>query len=200
VAGLVGVFGGTFDPPHIGHLILASEGLMKLQLDKVLWVLTPVPPHKPDSPKTALEHRIEMVEEAVNQHQEFELSRADIDRPPPHYSIGTMEWLEDRYPDDDFVYLMGSDSLRDLPSWYLANNLVSKCALIGVLHRPGTEVSLEQLEIELPGISRKVRYFTGPTVDITAREIRSRVRNGIPYSFLLPHGVAKIIQLNHLYQ
>ena len=103
MARLVGVFGGTFDPPHIGHLILASEGLLRLKLDVVQWVLTPIPPHKPKSPVTPLENRIEMLEVIIDRDPEFELSRADIDRSPPHYALGTMGWLRDKFPQDEFT-------------------------------------------------------------------------------------------------
>lgn len=199
MAGLVGVFGGTFDPPHLGHLILASEGLTRLNLEKVFWVLTPVPPHKPDFQLTPLEYRIEMLLVTVGHNPKFELSRADIDRPPPHYALGTMEWLENEHPNTQFAYLMGSDSLRDLPTWHQSGDFLTKCTRIGVLHRPGAEINLDQLENELPGLSKKVKYFSGPSVDITAREIRARVKNGSPYDFLLPHGVAEIIQRNRLY-
>jgi nicotinate-nucleotide adenylyltransferase len=199
VAGLVGVFGGTFDPPHIGHLLLASEGVTRLGLEKVLWVLTPVPPHKPDLTLTPLEFRIEMTQVAVSQDQRFELSSADIDRPPPHYALGTMEWLINTNPKAEFAYLMGSDSLRDLHTWHRADEFVNLCTQIGVLPRPGAEVYLDRLEEQLPGISGKVIFFAGPTIDITARDIRARVRNGSPYEFLLPHGVVEIIQQKRLY-
>jgi nicotinate-nucleotide adenylyltransferase len=199
MAGLIGVFGGTFDPPHLGHLTLAYEGLTNLDLEKVLWVLTPVPPHKPDLTLTPLEIRIEMTSVAASQEAKFELSRADIDRPPPHYALGTMEWLSKKYAQAAFVYLMGSDSLRDLYTWHQASKFVDLCAQIGVLERPGAELDLIQLEEKLPGTSRKVKIFSGPSIDITAREIRARVKAGSPFDFLLPRGIAEIIQQNHLY-
>ena len=200
MARLIGIFGGTFDPPHLGHLLLASEGLMRLELRKVLWVLTPFPPHKPDTPLSPLDLRIEMTKVAIRQNKDFDLSMADIDRPPPHYSLGTMKWLKSKYPNDGFAYLMGSDSLRDLYTWHQAGEFVNLCLQIGVLHRPGADVDLDELEGKLPGISSKVKYFTGPSIDLTAREIRARVKNGSPYEFLLPQGVAEIIQQNNLYQ
>lgn len=199
MAGVVGVFGGTFDPPHLGHLILASEGLMRLRLDRVLWVLTPVPPHKPDLPVTPLEYRIKMLEVIMRRNPDFELSRADIDRPSPHYALGTMEWLELKHPDDEFVYLMGSDSLRDLHSWHRSSDFIGKCKSLGVLHRQGAEVNLEDLENELPGISSKVDYFTGPAIDITSRNIRERVNSGARYEHLVPHGVAEVIRSHGIY-
>jgi nicotinate-nucleotide adenylyltransferase len=140
-----------------------------------------------------------MLEVTLGHDPEFELSRADIDRPPPHYAIGTMEWLEVKHPNDEFVYLMGSDSLRDLHSWYRSSEFLVKCKALGVLYRRGAEVDLEELENELPGISSKVHYFTGPSIDITARDIRERVNTGARYEYLVPHGVAEVIRRHGLY-
>jgi nicotinate-nucleotide adenylyltransferase len=140
-----------------------------------------------------------MVELVVSRDPDFELSRADIDRPPPHYALGTMKWLAERYPHDGFVYLMGSDSLRDLPSWHKASEFLKRCNSLGVFHRHGAEVDLDELEKDLPGIRSKVRYFSGPTLDITGREIRKRVRTGERYGHLLPYGLKEIIADKDLY-
>ena len=113
----LGIFGGTFDPPHIGHLVLASEAYHQLKLDRLLWVLTPRPPHKPNQQITALEYRIEMVQAIVEDEPTFELSRVEIDRPPPHYAVDTVEILGKRFPGARLIYLVGGDSLRDLPLW-----------------------------------------------------------------------------------
>jgi len=182
VARLIGVFGGTFDPPHIGHLVLASEGLSELGLEKVLWVLTPIPPHKQNSTITALEYRIEMLDVALMNDPKFVLSRADIDRAPPHYTLGTMQWLEKKYPDDKYVYHMGSDTLIDLPSWHKASEILSHCQAIGVLRRQDAELDLDALE------------------SVSAGEIRKRVKMGAPYRYLVPHGVAEVIQRLDLYK
>ena len=200
MARLIGVFGGTFDPPHIGHLILAAEGLSNLALDKVLWVLTPTPPHKPNSTITALEYRIEMLDVTLMSDPKFVLSRADIDRAPPHYTLGTMQWLEQKYPDDKFVYLMGSDSLIDFPSWHKPSEILSHCHAIGVLRRQDADIDLDALESALPGLRAKIRYFNGPSVDISAGEIRVRVKTGAPYRYLVPHGVAEVIRRLDLYK
>lgn len=200
MARLIGVFGGTFDPPHIGHLVLAAEGLSKLALDKVLWVLTPLPPHKPNYTITPIEYRIEMLDVTLMSDPKFVLSRADIDRAPPHFTLGTMQWLEQKYPDDNFVYLMGSDSLIDLPSWHMPLEILGHCQAIGVLRRQDAEVDLDALESALPGLRSKIRYFNGPSVDISAGEIRERVKMGAPYRYLVPHGVAEVIHTLDLYK
>ena len=114
----IGIFGGTFDPPHLGHLILAAEALYQLQLNRLLWVLTPEPPHKPGRPIAPLPHRLEMLQRAIAQTPGFELSSIEIDRPGPHYTIDTLEILRIQFPAADFALLIGGDSLRDLPGWH----------------------------------------------------------------------------------
>ena len=199
MAGLVGVLGGTFDPPHIGHLILADEGRAALGLDKVLWVLTPFPPHKSNRRITSLEYRMMMVEESIKGNPNFQLSKADIDRPPPHYSVGTMEWLVRRHPERDFIYLMGSDSYQDLPTWHEPHRFVELCAGLGVMRRKRAELEITAVEKEIPGISAKTHAFDAPLIGISGREIRQRVRNGAPYQYLVPHGVSEIIHQYRLY-
>jgi nicotinate-nucleotide adenylyltransferase len=199
MAGLIGVLGGTFDPPHMGHLVLADEGRAALELDKVFWVLTPAPPHKPDQIITSLEFRLLMVEETIKGNPNFQLSRADIDRPPPHYSVGTMEWLIDHYPEDRFIYLMGSDSFRNLPSWHEPDLFTSLCAGLGVMRREGVEPDLKEVESEIPGIIAKTQTFDAPLIGISGKEIRERVKTGAPYRYLIPHGVAEIIEEYGLY-
>jgi nicotinate-nucleotide adenylyltransferase len=190
---LIGVFGGTFDPPHLGHLILADEGRWLLGLDRVLWVVTAMSPLKDTPPAATVEQRVAMVEAAIESEPSFELSRADIDRQPPHYAVGTIEWLAQRMPGMDFAYLMGADSLRDLPAWYEPTRFVAACAALGVMQRPGVEVDLDALSRSIPGIKDKVRFFDAPVVGFSAQEIRRRVGAGEPYRHLVPARVAAII-------
>src|SRR4030042_4938152 len=100
----LGIFGGTFDPPHVGHLILADEARVQLGLERVLWVLTPNPPHKMDQAITPLVDRLDMLRAALGDALHFELSRVDIDRPPPHYAVDTVRLLRRHHPDDTLVY------------------------------------------------------------------------------------------------
>jgi nicotinate-nucleotide adenylyltransferase len=199
MARLVGVFGGTFDPPHIGHLILADEARVALGLDKVLWVLTPFPPHKSNQRITSLEYRLMMVEESLKENPHFQLSKADIDRPPPHYSVGTMEWLVSHHPELDFIYLMGSDSFKDLPTWHEPRRFVELCAGLGVMRRRRAELDIAANEREIPGIGAKTHAFDAPLIGISGSEIRHRVREDAPYRYLVPHGVWEIIHQYRLY-
>jgi len=196
---MIGVFGGTFDPPHLAHRILAMEALEHFSLKKVLWVLTATPPHKPDREGASLADRLDMLHAALKEEDRFEICRADIERPAPHYALGTMQWLRERFPAERFLYLIGGDSLRDLPGWYQAARFVDEVEILAVLSRPGVEIDYDSLEQELPGITAKVRLLETPAMQISASVIRSRIREGRAYRhFLLPE-VARLIESRGLY-
>ncbi len=195
----IGIFGGTFDPPHLGHLILAAEALAQLQLDRLLWVLTPAPPHKQESLITALEHRLAMVRLTLANSPEFELSRVDMDRPGPHYALDMVKILADQNPAANLVYLMGGDSLRDLPLWHRPADFVASCHLIGVMRRPGVAIDLLGLEKQFPGLIARVRFVEAPLIDIAAHEIRARIAGGRPFRYFLPSEVYRYIMQQALY-
>ncbi len=197
----VGIFGGTFDPPHLGHLILAAEARHQLRLDRLLFVLTPDPPHKQDRLVTPMTDRVAMLEAAIADNPAFELSRVEIDRPSPHYAVDTVRLLRKEYPDDSLIYLMGGDSLRDFPiDWYKPEELLDACDALGVMRRPHDEIDIDSLETELPGISAKVEFMNAPLLEISSRQIRRRVAEGRPYRYYLPLTVYNIIQKRKLYQ
>ena len=195
-----GVFGGTFDPPHIGHLILATEACEELRFDRLLWVLTPVPPHKLDQTITPLEHRIAMLELAISDEPNFELSRIEIDRSGPHYTVDTMRLLADEYPSADLILLIGGDSLRDLPTWHRPTDLVSACHEIGVIRRPDDSVDLSAWERQVPGTQAKVRFVDTPLLDISSRAIRHRIRENLPFRYYLHPPVYEYIIKKNLYR
>ncbi len=200
MAGLIGVFGGTFDPPHLGHLVLADEAYHALALEKVLWVVTGDPPHKPGMPITPVEHRLAMVQAAIAGDDRFELSRADVDRPGPHYAEGTLRWLQERLPGIPLAYLMGADSLRDLPDWHQPERFLARCDRLGVMRRPGIDVDLQALEARLPGVAAKVRFFDAPLIGVSARGLRRRISHGLPHRYLLPTEVLEYIETKGLYR
>ncbi len=196
---LLGIFGGTFDPPHLGHLILAAEAHAQLGLDRLLWVLTPDPPLKQGQALTSLEDRLAMVRLAIEGNDDFELSRLEIDRPGPPYSIDTVRLLAEQNPGADLVYLMGGDALNELPLWRRPADLVAACHLLGVMRRPGDSLDLAALEGKLPGLTSKVRLVDAPLVDIASREIRQRVAAGRPFRYFLPPPVYVYIHQHRLY-
>lgn len=196
----IGVFGGTFDPPHLGHLILAAEALDQLKLSRVLWVLTPIPPHKLDQTIISLEHRLAMTQLMLDDYPEFELSRAEIDRPGPHYMLDTVKVIKAQFPGAEILLLLGGDSLRDLRTWHRPADLLSICHALGVMRRPDDTIELKELEGILPGISNKVLFVDSPLLEISSRDIRSRVSEGRAFRHFLVSTVFDYIQKQKLYR
>jgi nicotinate-nucleotide adenylyltransferase len=195
----VGLFGGTFDPPHVGHLILASEAKSQLGLSRVLWTVTPDPPHKQDQSITSLEHRLAMVRLAIEDNPSFEISDVELNRPGPHYTIDTIKLLAEQNPEAEIVPIIGGDSLNDLPTWHEPGELLFAAHWVGVMRRPGEKTDLQELERELPGISAKVHYVEAPLLEIASREIRNRIAAGKPFRYYLPGPVYEYIEQHHLY-
>ncbi len=196
----LGIFGGTFDPPHIGHLILAAEARQQFDLDRVLWVLTPDPPHKTDRCISPLIERRRMLEAILADDPDFELSTVDILRSPPHYAVDTMLLLRQEFPESILVYLMGGDSLFELHTWHEPRRFVQACDEIGVMLRPGWEANLDEIETLLPGIRAKLRFMQAPLLEISSSEIRRRIALGLPYRYYLPPAVYQIIREETLYR
>jgi nicotinate-nucleotide adenylyltransferase len=194
----IGLFGGTFDPPHLGHLILASEARSQLGLTRLLWTVTPDPPHKQDQPVTPLEHRLAMVKLAIQDNPFFELSDVE-NRPGPQYTVDTIKLVAEQNPSAEIVPVIGGDSLQDLPTWHEPKEIVYAAHWVGVMRRPGEEVNLDKLERELPGIKSKVHYVDAPLLEIASREIRNRVATGKPFRYYLPSPVYEYIEQHHLY-
>lgn len=196
----IGIFGGTFDPPHVGHQILAGEACDQLRLDRLLWVLTPYPPHKPGLEVTPLDQRLDLLQAALAGNPAFELSQVDIERPPPQYAVDTMRLLHSQYPGAELIYIMGGDSLRDLPSWHTPRLFLEACDGLGVMRRPTAELDLTVLEQLLPGITRKVSFVDAPLLEISSSTIRRRIAEGRTFRYYLPAPVYALIVARGLYR
>jgi len=196
----IGLFGGTFDPPHIGHLILASEAVHQFGLSRLLWMLAPDPPHKQDQPITPLPHRLEMLRRSIADNPSFEISRLEIDRPGPHYTIDTVRLLIQQEPNVDIFLLLGGDSLRDLPAWRLCTQLVAEVSKIGVMRRPDNPFDMPTLEAKIPGLTEKVTFIDAPLQDLASREIRRRIASGDSYRYYVHPAVYDYIEANRLYR
>ena len=195
----IGIFGGTFDPPHLGHLILASEARTQLHLDRLLWVLTSLPPHKLEQPISPLEDRLAMLKLALKDEPDFELSSVDMDRPGPHFTLDTLHLLARQNPNSDLILLIGGDSLHDLPTWHLPDKIIDACNQIGVIRRPGDLIDLSVLEKQIRGITNKVRFVEAPLLEIASHEIRERASEGKPYRYYLLPSVYDYIIEHKLY-
>lgn len=196
----VGIFGGTFDPPHVGHLILAEECRTQLALDLLLWVVTDNPPHKRYTNVSPIEDRLYLVEKAIQGNPSFISSRVDIDRPGPHFAIDTVNLLKDEFPGAEMYYLMGGDSLHDLPTWNKPQEFIKVCDGIGVMRRHADAVDLVSLEAVLPGISEKVKIVEAPILEISSKQIRQRIMDRMGYRYYLRDAVYQAIAELGMYQ
>jgi len=200
VAHRLGIFGGTFDPPHSGHLILATEALKQLNLNTILWVLTPQPPHKPNQIITPWVDRFDMLASMIAGHTFFELSRVEIDRPGPHYAVDTVRLLKSKFPEAALIYLMGEDSLRDLPTWRESGAFVKICHRLGIVRRPETNLSLDALEEQIPGITSKLKFIDVSSMVISSSQIRQQIKLERSCPADLCPKVFNIIQARDLYR
>jgi nicotinate-nucleotide adenylyltransferase len=209
----IGVFGGTFDPPHWGHLKLAEAALRQLQLDVVLWVPAGQPPHKrrrarsesgarsnSNDSLTPAHHRVEMIRRIIADHPHFLLSRLDVDRPGPHYTADLCALLADYYGTQTTLwFLVGEDSLRELPAWHTPDQVLQRCRL-GVFPRKGPPVDWDELCRIIPEIRDRVDWLEGQIIEISATAIRSRARRGEPIRDLVPPPVCHYIRNHQLYR
>lgn len=193
----IGVLGGTFDPIHYGHLAAAEEARAKLGLREVVFVVAGVPPHKLDEEITPAEDRYAMVELAIASNPHFSVSRIDIDRPGPSYTVDTIALLRQKWT-EEIYFIMGMDSLMEIDTWHQPQRLIQLCRLVAV-ERPGFVPDLERLEAALPGITARTEIIDMPEVDISSTDLQRRVREGLPIKYQVPPDVEEYIHKHRLY-
>ena len=194
----IGLMCGTFNPPHIGHLILAQTALQALALDKVLFLPVGDPTHKTTT--TAAHHRVEMTRLAIAGNQDFELDTTDAVRPPPHYTASLLPLIQTDFPSADLWLLIGGDSLSTFPSWHQPDQLLEHCRL-AVLNRPGYDPDLPHLSRSVPALATKVDWLTGPFIHLSSSWLRSQLADGIDKgtTYLLPGAVKQYAMRHQLY-
>jgi nicotinate-nucleotide adenylyltransferase len=193
----LGIFGGTFDPIHLGHLILAETCREELGLDELWLVVTAVPPHKPGR-RTSVGHRLEMARIAVAGHPAIRVSEIEADAESgPHYSYRTLERLADDRPGDELFFLIGADSLVDLPGWRRPER-VAELASIVVVNRPGFAASSANAP-DLGSDARPLRWVEVPGIEIASSDLRRRVADGRSIRYRVPRGVEAYIAQHRLY-
>jgi len=197
----IGVLGGTFDPVHSGHLVIAEEARLRFGLNKVLFVPAGQPWLKTNSKITAAAHRVEMLKRAIADNAGFELSTMEIDRPGPSYSVDTVAVLQQQSgAGAKIFFLIGWDSLSELPQWKEPARLIQLCKLVAVT-RPGfSRPDLKSLEPSVPGITQSVVWLNIPPIDISSSDIRDRVAQGLSIHRLVPDDVESYIAENKLYR
>lgn len=195
----IGILGGAFDPPHIGHLLLGETARQELALQRVLYLPTGQPPHKQDSTVTPAHQRLAMTELAIADNEAFDASDIDIVRPSPHYTSTLRPYLEEAFPGASFTMLIGGDSLIDLPQWHDPHTIVQQWQL-AVLPRPQSTVDWANLEESVPGARYVTRMLDGASVAISSTQIRRWVRAGRSLRYLMPPSVAHYIAKHQLYR
>lgn len=195
----IGVLGGTFDPIHIGHLILAQEAYLQLWLDYVLIVPAGDPWRKAGHPVSAREHRLAMARLAAEVDARLRVSTIETEREGPSYSADTLEALRQLLDPQEIYFIMGEDALFDLPNWHQPQRIIA-AAVLAVAGRPGWAMpSAGELEELVPGLSRRVTRIDMPMIDISATWLRERARRGLPLRYLTLDSVADYIRTHRLY-
>ena len=196
----IGVFGGTFDPIHIGHLILAVESQHQLQLDQIFLVPAGTPPHKQAHPLAPMRHRLKMCQLAIADNNTISISLIDAERPGPHYTSDMLRLVRERIDADaQIFFLMGLDSLRDLPTWREPEWLVRNCRLVA-LRRHDVDIDWPALEMALPGLCERVVILDMPELEIASSVLRERVRTEQPIRYQVPRAVELYIREHGLYR
>jgi nicotinate-nucleotide adenylyltransferase len=194
----IGIFGGTFDPIHRGHLHIANGLREKLDLDQIVWVVAGKPPHKRGHIVSDDDDRIAMVRLAVEDQAGDIVSRVDVDRPGPSYTADTLEQLSAELGPAQLFFLMGEDSLRDFPTWRDPEKIL-ELADLGVVGRSGIDTDLEDLTAVLPALAGKVHLVPIDELPYSSTEIRRRVADGQSIDDLTVEPVARYIHDHGLY-
>jgi nicotinate-nucleotide adenylyltransferase len=195
----VGILGGTFNPPHIGHLVCAQEAHAQLDLDVVVLMPVNSPPHKEAVGDPGLEHRLELCRLVVAKDERLAVSRLEADRPGPSFTVDTLEELHEASPGDDLIFIVGGDMARSLPSWREPERIL-ELATLAVAEREGVgRTDIAETLAPLHGEER-VTFFDMPRIDVSSTMVRERVAAGRPIRYLVPDEVASYIQTQGLYR
>jgi nicotinate-nucleotide adenylyltransferase len=196
----LGVLGGTFDPPHVGHLRLGEAALSHLALDRVLFIPAGEPWRKEGQEISAAEDRLAMTRLAVAGEPRFEASAIEIERPGPSYIVDTLGELLARYgPETELYVILGQDALLDLPNWKEPGRIVALAPLAVALRSPGRDLDVTDLEAAVPGISRRLIVLPMSYVDVSATALREWARKGVDLGELVPAAVQGYIREHGLY-
>jgi nicotinate-nucleotide adenylyltransferase len=194
----IGLLGGTFNPPHIGHLVCATQALASLELDEVLFVPVHEPPHKEIETDPGVEHRVAMCRIAVADDDHLDVSTIEVDVPGPSYTVDTLSRLHDRRPGDQLTFIVGGDMALSLPSWREPAAILS-LATLGVAEREGvrrTDITERLSELGTDNVT----FFDMPRIDVSSSLIRRSVAAGRSIRYLVPDGVADYIAREGLYR
>ena len=194
----VGILGGAFNPPHIGHLVCAQEALVQLELDSVVFVPVGEAPHRELQDDPGPEARLEMVELAIADDERFSTSRIEIDREGPSYTVDTLDQLLAESPKDELFLILGGDQAAALATWHEPEKVLER-ATLAVFERMSWGRNAIVIKIgRMPGAER-VRYLDMPMIQVSSSAVRRRVREGVPIRYLVPDKVVEYIASHELY-
>jgi nicotinate-nucleotide adenylyltransferase len=197
----IGVFGGTFDPVHWGHLAIAESAREELGLSRVLFVPAARPPHKLDRDVTRAEHRIAMLEGAIADNAAFSVSRIEVDRRGPSYTADTLVQLSDEHHGRDRLwFILSAEALEGLPTWHAPERILDVARLAVVPRAGRSAIDAAWFADRFPGRARRVRWIDGPAIEVSASEIRARAAAGRSIRYLVPPAVDAYIAHHGLYQ
>jgi nicotinate-nucleotide adenylyltransferase len=194
----IGILGGTFNPPHVGHLICAQEAYLQLELDRVTLIPARIPPHKRVEEEPGAEHRLELCRAAVDGDDRFDVSDVEIAREGSSYTVDTLEVLHSFEPESELFLIVGGDIAAGLPRWREPERVLS-LATLAVAGRRGT--SRAEVDEALSGLrgGERARFFQMPTIGVSSTVLRLRVRAGQPIKYYVPDAVASYIDRHRLY-
>jgi nicotinate-nucleotide adenylyltransferase len=195
----IGILGGTFNPPHLGHLVCAQEALVQLELDRVVLMPAGVPPHKEALADPGADHRVEMCRLATAKDERLAVATLEVDRPGPSFTADTLRDIHATAPGDELTFIVGGDMAYALPTWREPETVLS-LATVAVAERAGARRDdIAERLAELRG-GRSVRFFDMPRIDISSSDIRRRVREGRPIRYLVSDEVVQYIGAQGLYR
>ena len=195
----IGILGGTFNPPHIGHLVCAQEAIGRLGLDRVLLMPVAVPPHKEIADDPGPDTRAELCRLAIGDDDRFAVSTLEIERGGPSYTVDTLRAIHADAPGDELTFIAGGDMARSLPSWR-EPEAVLRLARMAVAEREGAaRADILDAVAGVPGAAERIEFFAMPRIDVSSSLVRRRVAAGEPIRFLVPDAVADHIAANGLY-
>jgi nicotinate-nucleotide adenylyltransferase len=194
----VGILGGTFNPPHLGHLVAAQEAYRELDLDQVMLIPAGTPPHKPVEDEPGAEHRIELCRLAVGDDARFTVSDLELRRDGPSFTVDTLDVLRSQSPSDDLFLILGGDIAAGLPNWHEPERVL-ELATVAIAKRRGTaKAAVQDALAQLKG-GERARFFEMPRIGISSTMVRRRVRAGQPIRYFVPDGVMHYIETHGLY-
>ncbi len=194
----VGILGGTFNPPHVGHLVCAQEAYLQLSLDRVMMIPARIPPHKPVEDEPGPDHRLALCRVAVEGDERFAVSEIEMRRPGPSFTVDTLEELHSHAPDNELFLIVGGDVAAGLPRWHQPERVLSLASLAVAKRRGTSRASVDTALEGLPGGERS-RFFQMPRIGVSSTMIRRRVRAAEPIKYLVPDAVADYIHEHSLY-